>query len=113
MKGLCRRATWCRQQQILDDSLRLVRQYHQRGAGAQIQIALAPCSPFSVTEEIMVESAKPAAELDVRLHTHLAETLDEEAFCLERFVCATRRLSGEGGLAWGSHPGSPPVSARR
>ncbi|MCE9848556.1 8-oxoguanine deaminase [Aeromonas allosaccharophila] len=77
------------QQQILDDSLRLVRQYHQRGAGAQIQIALAPCSPFSVTEEIMVESAKLAAELDVRLHTHLAETLDEEAFCLERFGLRT------------------------
>lgn len=87
--GLPPRHTVQGQQQILDDSLRLVRQYHQRGAGAQIQIALAPCSPFSVTEEIMVESAKLAAELDVRLHTHLAETLDEEAFCLERFGLRT------------------------
>lgn len=87
--GLPPRHTVQGQQQILDDSLRLVRQYHQRGAGAQIQIALAPCSPFSVTEEIMVESAKLATELDVRLHTHLAETLDEEAFCLERFGLRT------------------------
>ncbi len=87
--GLPPRHTVQGQQQILDDSLRLVRQYHQRGAGAQIQIALAPCSPFSVTEEIMVESAKLAAELDVRLHTHLAETLDEEAFCIERFGLRT------------------------
>ena len=87
--GLPPRHTVQGQQQILDDSLRLVRQYHERGAGAQIQIALAPCSPFSVTEEIMVESARLAAELDVRLHTHLAETLDEEAFCLERFGLRT------------------------
>lgn len=69
MRGLPPRHTVQGPQQILDDSLRLVRQYHQRGAGAQIQIALAPCSPFSVTEEIVVESAKLAAELDVRLHT--------------------------------------------
>lgn len=87
--GLPPRHTVQGQQQILDDSLRLVRQYHERGAGAQIQIALAPCSPFSVTEEIMVESARLAAELDVRLHTHLAETLDEEAFCLARFGLRT------------------------
>lgn len=60
--GLPPRHTVQGQQQILDDSLRLVRQYHERGAGAQIQIALAPCSPFSVTEEIMVESARLAAE---------------------------------------------------
>lgn len=63
--------------------------HHQRGEGARIQIALAPCSPFSVTEEIMQESARLAAVHDVRLHTHLAETLDEEAFCLERFGLRT------------------------
>lgn len=74
---------------ILDDSLRLIRQYHQRGEGSQIQIALAPCSPFSVTEEIMIESARLAADQDVRLHTHLAETLDEEDFCLQRFGLRT------------------------
>jgi len=74
---------------ILADSQRLIHSYHERGAGAQIQIALAPCSPFSVTPEIMRASAELAEELDVRLHTHLAETLDEEAFCLQRFGLRT------------------------
>jgi 8-oxoguanine deaminase len=74
---------------ILADSQRLIQTYHQRGDGAQIQIALAPCSPFSVTQEIMRQSAELAEELDVRLHTHLAETLDEEAFCLQRFGLRT------------------------
>ena len=65
---------------ILEDSQRLIQRYHERGDGAQIQIALAPCSPFSVTPEIMSASAELANQLDVRLHTHLAETLDEEDF---------------------------------
>ncbi|MCV2403737.1 8-oxoguanine deaminase [Marinomonas sp. C2222] len=74
---------------ILADSQRLIQQYHQREEGAQIQIALAPCSPFSVTREIMEDSAKLAEKEDVRLHTHLAETLDEEAFCLKMFGMRT------------------------
>ncbi|HGM5581321.1 TPA: 8-oxoguanine deaminase [Pseudomonas putida] len=74
---------------ILADSQRLIHSYHQRGEGAHIQIALAPCSPFSVTPEIMRASATLAEELDVRLHTHLAETLDEEDFCLQRFGLRT------------------------
>ncbi|MHC6175617.1 8-oxoguanine deaminase [Glutamicibacter sp. X7] len=74
---------------ILEDSRRLVEQYHQRGPGAMIQIGLAPCSPFSVTTGLMRESAALAEELDVRLHTHLAETLDEEQFCRERFGMRT------------------------
>jgi 8-oxoguanine deaminase len=74
---------------ILADSQRLIQTYHQRGDGAQIQIALAPCSPFSVTPEIMRQSAELAEQLDVRLHTHLAETLDEEDFCLQRFGLRT------------------------
>ena len=74
---------------ILADSRRLVETYHERGAGAQIQIGLAPCSPFSVTTDLMRESAALANELDVRLHTHLAETLDEEDFCRERFGLRT------------------------
>lgn len=76
-------------QVILDDSQRLIAEYHERGDGAQIQIALAPCSPFSVTPEIMSASAELANKLDVRLHTHLAETLDEEDFCLQRFGLRT------------------------
>ncbi|MGQ7959557.1 8-oxoguanine deaminase [Pseudomonas sp. SP16.1] len=74
---------------ILTDSQRLVERYHERGAGAQIQIALAPCSPFSVTQDIMRQSAELAEQLDVRLHTHLAETLDEEDFCLRQFGLRT------------------------
>lgn len=76
-------------EQILLDSERLVAKYHQRDANAMVNIALAPCSPFSVTQEIMRESAAMAERLDVRLHTHLAETLDEEAFCLNMFGMRT------------------------
>lgn len=74
---------------ILSDSQRLIQRYHQRGDGAWLQIALAPCSPFSVTPEIMRDTALLAEQEDVRLHTHLAETLDEEAFCLQRFGLRT------------------------
>lgn len=74
---------------ILLDSERLVQKYHQRSADAMVNIALAPCSPFSVTQEIMRESAALAEKLDVRLHTHLAETLDEEEFCLFKFGMRT------------------------
>ncbi|WP_020682113.1 8-oxoguanine deaminase [Marinobacterium rhizophilum] len=77
------------QEQILLDSERLINRYHERGEGARIQIALAPCSPFSVTTDIMRESAALAERLDVRLHTHLAETLDEETFCQQRFGMRT------------------------
>src|SRR5699024_2010791 len=74
---------------ILADSERLVAAYHERGDGAMIQIALAPCSPFSVSTELMADSAALATRLDVRLHTHLAETLDEEEYCLEHFGLRT------------------------
>ena len=70
---------------ILADSERVIGKYHQRGAGAQIQIALAPCSPFSVTRDLMRDTATLAAKHDCRLHTHLAETLDEDDFCLATF----------------------------
>ncbi|WP_308465993.1 8-oxoguanine deaminase [Rathayibacter soli] len=74
---------------ILADSERLIRDYHERADGAVIQIALAPCSPFSVTESIMRSSAELAEKHDVRLHTHLAETIDEEDFCREMFGLRT------------------------
>lgn len=72
-------------QTILDDSRRLVNSYHQREDGAMLQIALAPCSPFSVTQELMIETAKLAEELDVLTHTHLAETEDENTFCVREY----------------------------
>ncbi len=70
---------------ILKDSQRLIQQYHDAKPGAMTQIVLAPCSPFSVTGELMKQSAKLAREYGVHLHTHLAETEDEEQFCLQKF----------------------------
>ena len=60
-------------------------QFHDPSPGAMCRIALAPCSPFSVTQELMAETAEFARKRGVRLHTHMAETVEEEAFCLERF----------------------------
>ena len=73
--------------EILADSERLIQQYHNPNTGAMTQIALAPCSPFSVSEEVMLESASLAEKHNVLLHTHLAETEDENSFCLETFGC--------------------------
>ena len=70
---------------ILKDSQRLIESYHDANPGAFTQIVLAPCSPFSVTSDLMRESAKLAREYGVHLHTHLAETEDEEQFCLDMF----------------------------
>ena len=70
---------------ILRDSVRLVEAYHAPSFGAMRQVALAPCSPFSVSSELLRQSALLARELGVRLHTHLCETKDEERFTLEKF----------------------------
>jgi 8-oxoguanine deaminase len=70
---------------ILVDCERVINRYHDAKEGAMLQVALAPCSPFSVSEELMRESGQLARKNGVRLHTHLAETHDETAFCLELF----------------------------
>ncbi|WP_253200805.1 8-oxoguanine deaminase [Clostridium sp. CF012] len=70
---------------ILLDSERLIKKYHDSSENSMSQIVLAPCSPFSVTGDLMKESAILARKYGVRLHTHLAETLDEEAFTLKKF----------------------------
>lgn len=70
---------------ILEDSQRLIESYHDPNPGAMTQIVLAPCSPFSVTPDLMRESAALARSYGISLHTHLAETQDEEEFCLEKF----------------------------
>lgn len=70
---------------ILRDSRRLIEKYHDPRPGAFVRIVLAPCSPFSVTADLMRQSAVLARQYDVRLHTHLAETEDEEVFCLQQF----------------------------
>jgi cytosine/adenosine deaminase-related metal-dependent hydrolase len=71
--------------EILADSERLVQRHHDRAWGAMVRIALAPCSPFSVTPELMRKTAELAERLDVRLHTHLAEDPDEDRFAAEHF----------------------------
>jgi cytosine/adenosine deaminase-related metal-dependent hydrolase len=73
------------EESILRDSQRLIETYHDPKPGSFVQIVLAPCSPFSVTGELMRQSAVLAREYHVHLHTHLAETEDEQVFCLQKF----------------------------
>ena len=83
---------------ILAASEAAIDRWHDPSPGSMLRIALAPCSPFSVTGELMRESAELARRRGVRLHTHLAETLDEEEFCRERFGCSP--LEYVEGLGW-------------
>ena len=85
---------------ILADSARLVAAYHDRSTHAMVQIALAPCSPFSVTPQLMTRTAELAVQLDVRLHTHLAEDTAEDAYCLSQFGC--RPVEHFENCGWGS-----------
>jgi cytosine/adenosine deaminase-related metal-dependent hydrolase len=73
------------EEHILVDSERLIQKYHDPKPGAMVQIVLAPCSPFSVTGNLMKQSAALARKYGVHLHTHLAETQDEEQFTLQSF----------------------------
>lgn len=92
---------------ILADCERVVRKYHERGAGAMIQVALAPCSPFSVTTSLMQSCAELAERCDCRLHTHLAETHDEDEYCKTRFGCTPveylERVGWLGSRTWLAH----------
>jgi cytosine/adenosine deaminase-related metal-dependent hydrolase len=72
---------------VLADTERLAGELHERGPGARVQLAVAPCSPFSVTRKLMSESAALARRLRLPLHTHLAETGEEEAYCMELYGC--------------------------
>jgi cytosine/adenosine deaminase-related metal-dependent hydrolase len=72
---------------ILAASEEAVRRHHDRSWGAMTRVALAPCSPFSVTEELMVRTAELAEQLDVRLHTHFAENAEDDDFSLRTFGC--------------------------
>jgi cytosine/adenosine deaminase-related metal-dependent hydrolase len=72
---------------ILAESELAVKRYHDRSPGAMVRIALAPCSPFTVTEQLMVRSAELAARLDVRLHTHFAENSEDDDFSVATFGC--------------------------
>jgi cytosine/adenosine deaminase-related metal-dependent hydrolase len=70
---------------ILQASADAIDRHHDPAPDSMLRIALAPCSPFSVTKGLMAETAEYARRRDVRLHTHMAETIDEEEFCLELF----------------------------
>src|SRR6187551_127169 len=73
---------------VLAETERLQGALHESGPGARVQIAVAPCSPFSVTGRLMEESATLARRLGLVLHTHLAETVEEEAYCHELYGCS-------------------------
>lgn len=92
---------------ILRDAQRLIEQYHDPSPGSMVHIVLAPCSPFSVTGDLMRETAHLARAYGVRLHTHLAETEDEEQFCLEKFglrpVAYMEALEWVGPDVWFAH----------
>ncbi|MCC4264873.1 8-oxoguanine deaminase [Oceanimonas baumannii] len=83
--GLPPQSTVQSEDTILTDSERLIHRYHEHADGAMVRVALAPCSPFSVSTDLMKASAQLAELHDVQLHTHLAETHDETDFCLKMF----------------------------
>jgi 8-oxoguanine deaminase len=95
------------EEEILQDSQRLIETYHDPQPGSMVQIVLAPCSPFSVSDELMRQSAALARSLGVKLHTHLAETLDEEEFCVEEYghrpLAFAESLDWSGDDVWFAH----------
>ena len=92
---------------ILADSERLVREFHDSRPRAMTRIALAPCAPFSVSQDLMRGTAEMARKHGVRLHTHLAETRDEDTYCQEVYGCRPteflRRLGWLGKDVWLAH----------
>jgi cytosine/adenosine deaminase-related metal-dependent hydrolase len=92
---------------ILRDTQRLIESYHDPKPGSMLQIVVAPCSPFSVTPDLMREAASLARAHGVRLHTHLAETKDEEHFCLDEFghrpLAYAEELNWAGDDVWFAH----------
>ncbi len=73
------------EEEIIKESIRAIEKYHNPDKYSMLRVALAPCSPFSVTPELMKETVRLADKYDVLIHTHVAETMDEEKFCLEKF----------------------------
>lgn len=92
---------------ILADCERVIDQYHDPAPYSMCRIVIAPCSPFSVTPDLMKASADLARKHGLTLHTHVAETLDEEAFCLRKFgvrpVELMRQLDWVGSDVWWAH----------
>ncbi len=96
-----------READILEDSIRLIDQWHDASEGSMLRIGLAPCSPFSVSRELMRDSALLAREKGVMLHTHLAENDEDIAYSLEKFGCRpgeyARDLGWVGEDVWHAH----------
>ncbi len=92
---------------ILKDTQRAIEQFHEPQRGGMVRIVVAPCSPFSVTPDLMREATALARSYGVLLHTHLAETLDEEEFCLRKFgrrpVAYAEELGWLGDDVWHAH----------
>jgi len=92
---------------VLTDYERLVTTYHDRDPDAMVRIAFAPCSPFNVTERLFRETASLARKHGVRMHTHLAETDDEDRYCMERYgrrpLDFVADLGWEGNDVWFAH----------
>jgi len=92
---------------ILEDTEEVIAKFHDPEPGAMLRVVVAPCSPFSVTNELMKEAAAQARRHQVHMHTHVAETLDEEAFCLEtsgrRPVELMEDLGWAGDDVWFAH----------
>ncbi len=86
---------------ILADTERLAAAFHESGPDAMVQIAVAPCSPFSVTKRLMSDSAELARHLGLQLHTHLAETVEEDAYCRELYGCSPVEYLAEVGWTAG------------
>ncbi len=95
------------EEEIRRDTERLLNAYHDESEGAMVRLSLAPCSPFSVTPELMKSTAEYASANGLRLHTHLAETLDEETFCLQTYgqrpAAFLESLGWIGPNAWFAH----------
>ncbi len=95
------------EEEILIRSEYAIKKYHDPSKYSMLRVALAPCSPFSVTGELMIKTRELAEKYDVLLHTHLAETKDEEAYCLERFgvrpVDYMEKLGWLGKNIWFAH----------
>lgn len=92
---------------VLEDCRRVVEAYHEPARYGMCRVALAPCAPFNVSERLMRRSVELARTLGLRLHTHVAETRDEEAYCLERVglrpVAYMRELGWVGPDVWYAH----------
>src|SRR6185312_7985841 len=103
---------------ILAASIAAIDEHHDPGLDSMLRVGLAPCSPFSVTGDLLEQSAALARDKGVRLHTHLAETVDEDDFCREKFGCNPVQyveslgwLGPDVWLAHGVHLDDPAIAA--